>query len=238
MRKIVFFFAFILIASLTYGQTGRSAGYFYNENFSIRTPDDFFISQRVNGESPKNYLSEEDISGSPYLFDEFIDGDIIIENYRFAGIPLRYNIYNDDIEYKNGETILAISSGLNIRRIFIFDMIFVYDAYELKNVQKFGYFQLLNDGPLKVLKKFNVSYQMPQAAQAYTSAIPPKFVRLSSKLYVKIGNTPARLYSNKKNLLAAFGDKKSAMAKYIKAERLNVKNEIDLVKLIKYYNTL
>lgn len=238
MKKIVIFFVFIIVGSIAFGQTNKTAGYSYNENFALKSLDDFFILQRNNGEAPKNYLSVKNVKGSPYLFDEFVKGAVIIENFKFTDIPLRYNIYNDEIEYKKGESILAIANGHDIRRVIIDNVVFGYYAFTVKNVNNFGYFQLLSDGRAKVLKKYSVSYQMPKAAQAYTVATPPQFVRLGTKLFVKIGNAPAQQYANAKKLLTAFGDKKSVMAKYFKEEKLNIKRDEDLIKCINYYNSL
>lgn len=238
MKKIAISFLFILSGILSFSQTNSIEGYFVNESFLVRTPNDFFNLQRGNGEAPSSILTEDKVQGSPYLNKDFVLGDVIIDKYKFAGVPLRYNIYNDDIEYQKDNNILAIANPQEVKRIFIGDLAFVYNAYLLSNEKAYGYFQLLNEGKANVLKKHEVSYQMPTAEQAYTPAAPPRFIDLPDKLFVKIGNNPAQKYTNTKKLLVIFGDKKAEMEKYLKKENLNIKKEEDLVKLILFYNSL
>lgn len=238
MKKIVVLILFIFNGALIYGQTSKSEGYFYNESMQIRTPNDFYNSQRAKGEGPSSFLTEEQVEGSPYLSKEFMNGDIIIDNFKFVGIPLRYNIYNDDIEFQKDDQILAIANPHEVRRIFIGDMAFIYSAYILSKEQTYGYFQLLSDGKAKVLKKYEISYQMPKAEQAYRPEEPAKFIPVPCKLYVTFGNDPALKFTNAKKLMKLFGDKKSEVEKFLKTEKLNLKNEEDLVSLLTYYNSL
>ena len=59
-----------------------------------------------------------DIEGSPYLNEEFEIGDVIYGNeYKLNQIPLRYNIYNDDIEYKVENAIMAFANPHKIDKV-------------------------------------------------------------------------------------------------------------------------
>ncbi len=238
MKKIVVLSLFILSGAFIYGQTSKTEGYSFNESMQIRTPNDFYNAQRAKGEGPSSFLTEEQVQGSPYLSKEFVVGDIVIDNFKFVGIPLRYNIYNDDIEYEKDDQILAIANPHEVRRVFIGDMAFIYNAYILSKKQTFGYFQILSDGKAKVLKKYEISYQMPTAEQAYRPEVPAKFIPIPCKLYVAFGNDPAFRFTKTKKLLRFFGDKRIEVEKYLKTKKLNLKKEEDLLTLFNYYNSL
>ena len=44
--------------------------------------------------------SYENIAGSPFYFDEFIEGQIKLENGKIYQGPLRYDVYTYQIEFK------------------------------------------------------------------------------------------------------------------------------------------
>lgn len=238
MKKLVILLVSVLIGSSAICQTGRVEGYFFNESMIIMTPDQFYSAQRARGESLDNLLNEDAVKGSPYLNKAFISGEVIVDNYRFVGVPLRYNIYNDDIEYEEGDKILAIANPLTVKRVIINETPFVYSSYIISNAEAKGYFELLSDGEVQVLKKYKIVYIMGKAAQAYTTAEPPRFVSVPSQLYVKFGDSSAQNFKKAKSILKLFGDQMDEMQSYLKQEKLNIKKEGDLIKLITYYNSL
>lgn len=58
---------------------------------------DFFL-RSLTFNSAATY---SDIAGSPYLKEEFSDGYVILESGQKVDLSLRYNIYNDLMEFEN-----------------------------------------------------------------------------------------------------------------------------------------
>src|SRR5687768_14871681 len=51
--------------------------------------------------------AEKETIGSPYLNETFVSGDAYTFNTKFIDVPMRYNIHNDYIEFKqNGQTYI------------------------------------------------------------------------------------------------------------------------------------
>jgi hypothetical protein len=83
-----------------------------NDLFSQRGVVD--VMREVNLVAARNSiggLSYEDIEGSPYYTDEFIDGTIYLKNGNSATLPLRYNLLQDEIEFHRDKQILWITKS-------------------------------------------------------------------------------------------------------------------------------
>ena len=64
--------------------------------------------------------SSPDIMGSPYLVDDFQKGDIYYDGkFKFSQVLLRYNLYNDEMEFKKKNTS-RIKWSKQIRQYYIF----------------------------------------------------------------------------------------------------------------------
>ncbi len=222
--------SFILFFAITSGAFGQ----IYDE-YSTRN---FHQSNLFSSRSAKNILSESDISGSPYLNNEFILGSILTnDKIRYIDIPLRYNIYNDDMEFKNSEdTYLAIGDPTLVKMIIIGDDKFIYTDKRKKNGEQFGYYKLLEDGEIKLLLKYNVVFKKAVPTTGYEEAEPPKLERISDTYYILQGNNEPQQISKKKDIDLIFGPKSSEIDNYIKKEKLNVKKEEDLIKLVEFVN--
>ena len=61
-----------------------------------------------------------------------------------------------------------------------------------------------------------------------------------SSLYMSTQDdpAPAKVKKSKKQILAAFPGAEDEMSAYIKAEKLDLKKEADLIRLLKYYDSL
>ena len=47
-------------------------------------------------------LPEDKYEGSPFLDDSYVTGYVYAGKEKFAGVPMRYNIYSDLIEFQDG----------------------------------------------------------------------------------------------------------------------------------------
>jgi hypothetical protein len=67
------------------------------------------------------------IEGSPYLNDDFIDGTIYYDKkYKIDKVPLRLNLYNGDMEFKEKNTTMAIADPSRINKIVMGAYTFIY----------------------------------------------------------------------------------------------------------------
>ena len=131
--------------------------------YEVRRAMDFFESNKMQSGDWKNPLSESEIEGTPYLNDEFIAGSIYtVMKHQYVDIPLRYNIYNDNIEFKSGDKIQALAAPEIVERIKFGEYQMVYIPYSnLKKIRK-GFFIVLEEGKASLYTKLETEFKKQQ----------------------------------------------------------------------------
>jgi hypothetical protein len=207
--------------------------------YELKQAADFFRMHKMKSDLHSAFM-EETIEGSAYLNDEFVDGEVFTTSkIRYEGMLLRYNIYNDEMEFKaENDQILAIASPEGIEKIEYGDIKMVYSPYSDAKNSKNGFFIALREGKASLYKKPEIVYQEAKEAAAYSDPKPAMFVRKPDKYYIRTGNDAARLSNKKKDLPDLFPDHSSEIASFIKSNSINPNKEEDLKKLVDYYNSL
>lgn len=206
-----------------------------------KTYDDFQLLKHINAEGRKGYLTESDIQGSPYLNNKFITGEVLTDdNVRYVGIPLRYNVYSNEMEFQNAKgQILSIQFPGNIKEVKIGHDIFVYNLYFLSPERlKWGYFQQINSGKAEGLIGYRVIFEEAQKALAYKDPQPPKFVQQPAYYYVSIDKKPAVRVQRTSELIALLGNHKKELEDFAKKEKIKIRRLSDLRRILYYYNSL
>lgn len=180
-------------------------------------------------------LTENDIEGSAYLDDHFVLGDIITyENVIYKDIPLRYNIYNDQMEFQISlDIILSISNPEILKEIQFGDQVFIYCEI---NDAKGGYFSLKQSGNIQLLSKYNIDFLKAELPAPFKEAKPPSFRSKPNTFFIKIDEGYPVQISKKKNLVLIFGSLNDEIQKFIKKEKINLKRENDLIELVQFAN--
>ena len=210
------------------------------EMYQLKEATDFFKTDKLQTSDWKSSLGENDIDGSPYLMDEFVKGSIYtVTKQHIANILLRYNIYNDEIEYMLEEDkVQAMANPEIIERIVFADCNIVYLSYSnLKKINK-GFFILLKEGDASLYSKPEVKYKKASEPNAYNDGNPAKFIKNPDRFYIKVGKKQARLVGNKKDIVAIFPDNKDKVKAFIKKNKTKTKNRESLLELVQYYNSL
>jgi hypothetical protein len=197
-----------------------------------------FMKLQPKSTLSKVVLSENDIQGSPYLKDEFTPGDIITkDDIIYKNVPLRYNIYNDDIEFEMSKgAYLAISNPKKMKEIRIDEDVFVYAIKRKKKGEQYGYYKLVEDGEIQLLSRYNIVFKEATNTTGYKAAEPPKFNRNANSFYVKLGTKEPQQLGKKKEIEKVFGSESKEILSYIKKTKLNIRKEQDLVKLVQHLN--
>ena len=234
MKKFIFILiltSFNLIFSQNEGATPYPSSFFFDS--AVRDINNVLRNTSKNNEG--NYI------GSPYLEKEFSQGILYdsIQNKSYS-VLLRYNIYNDLFEVKKSENSIF---NLAKRSNFTFNInerkFVLLDYFEEYN--NAGYFEVLLDGQnMSLYKKYKRILQPPVKAQSsYEKDKPAKFIN-SESLFYKSGNSNKlnKLPKKKKELYTIFKKKIKEVENYISKNKLNIKKESDLIKIIEFYNAL
>ena len=226
--KIFFFLALLAGMTPVYGQA----------LYYVKGTVDFMDILHTRNAYEKN--SEKNYTGSPYLNEEFVNGDLYYNHqYVYKNISLRYNIYNDAIEYSNKRNGVAFSLDPTdkIDMAIVGIDTFVVDSIRCGKKLKKCYFKMITDGKVRMLVKMRTVLIPRKNAQLYTEATLAHFARNGDTYYVRTGNKPLQKIKSLKSLTALINDRKSSLASYIKKEKLR-NNSGDMARLIGYYESL
>ncbi|HYQ59145.1 MAG TPA: hypothetical protein VEP89_17505 [Draconibacterium sp.] len=209
-------------------------------SYSLQSSLDFFQSyDRISRNHTGNAV-KDNIDGSPYLNEEFIEGTIYTyQKVQFEGIPLRYNIYLDDLEFRTPDNdILALATPEIVEKAVVGEYNLSYIPYMLANRMKRGYFILLKEGDLSLYARPVISFQEAEAAGAYAEAQPAKYVEQPNDYYLRFGMDAAIKIETKKDLENAFSDHQKEIESFIKKNKVKPNKEDKLIALVEYYNSL
>jgi len=178
--------------------------------------------------NPENY------KGTPYHSDNFLTGNVYIENEMIlSNVALRYNAIADEIEFKESLNIddKEAKALVKSKEIYakIMKDIFVFIPSE-------GYYLVIFDGDnFSLLKKVTKKYfPAKKAKNNYERSTLAEFEdRFSYSIYTKNGEM-TEFPKSKSKKLKAFGNSEKLIKDYIKKYNLDLNKEKDLKKVIIY----
>jgi hypothetical protein len=180
----------------------------------------------------------EPIKGSQFINDQYVDGTIHYADKTLKA-PLRYNAFQDVMEYQQNGKPLVLDAGKSIARVQIGESTFITHPYDAKGKQKFGYFAVLDSGEMMLLCKKAIVYQAPLKGRALDGGdLPAQYKPAPDTYYYKVGDGSLKEVDNLKSLLSDLPENQPALVDYAKKEKISVKKEKDLVALVKQYNSL
>ena len=230
MKKIFFYFGVcLLLSSNVLGQS----------SYEVMRAIDFFRQNKLASGEWKTTLSEVDIQGSPYLNDEFVDGSVYTVNkQKFTDIPLRYNVYNDAVEFKSEDgKVLEMDSPELVEKVEFGGNTMVYLPFSnLKKIRN-GFFIVVVEGNASLYYKPEIIYKEAVHPAAYKDAEPAMFIKKSDKYYIKIGTSQAKLIASKSDFSEIFNEKWAQTETFIKKNKTKINLE-DLKELVNFFNTL
>jgi len=210
---------FILIAVLLF--PGHSL-------FSQVTAGEFI--DEVNAIKARNSaggLSYGDIQGSPYYTEEFMEGTVYLKNGTAVSLPLRYDLYLDEVEFlRESRTYWVIKNEVE----------YIELGEESIYPENSIYYFSKETGRYSLYIRKKVSFVPKVPPQGYAEEIPDRFDREIDEYYLKEENMPAREIRNKKGLLAMLEDDEAALD-FIKKSKTKANRLEDLLELVRFLNS-
>jgi hypothetical protein len=206
-------------------------------------------SQDMTGKDLKDHMliemtkktehSVTEFEGSPFLNEQFVTGTVYSSNKKYGAIPLRYNIFNDQMEFQQNNNIYALYPEPRVTKVILGEETYVVEKHDVKGKMAYGYLTRLDSGKMILLSKKVVRFTERQEAKALqSSATPAKFTRVQDVYYYKIGDGDVTKVGSLKNLIESLPDKHEELSSYAKKEKLTTRSAEDLKKLSAYYNNL
>lgn len=179
----------------------------------------------------------ETIAGSPYVDDKYKEG-IIYYGDKNQTASIRYNAYQDLIEYQQNGKALVLDANPAIKKVIVGDETFV-PLSPTGNAKKLGYFAVLDTGKLTLYSKKKIVFlPFKKGGKLDGSDQQAEFQKKPDIYYYQVGDGELKEVDNIKSLIASLPDKQDELNQYAKKEKISAKKEKDLIQLVKYYNSL
>jgi hypothetical protein len=108
MKKHILVISFLIIASSAISQSSKVT-YFANSMEGVSEFENLMLEIKLKSH-PIHKLQYDKIEGSPYLFNDFKEGVVLLKSDTAFKLPLQYDMYNDIFEYKHGDKIYGLHS--------------------------------------------------------------------------------------------------------------------------------
>ncbi len=183
----------------------------------------------------------EGVKGSVYFNEDWQKGAIFLSDGRKGEVEkMNFNIYENELEFARSENYIY---SLSITQV---------DKFTLESDAGQNLFVKAEipgkDEPVYMLQKVdgNASfYEVPKVTfkeANYQGAFPTgnpydEYVK-GSDYYVRVNDQLTKVSLNKKGIKKAFPGHQKELQKYIKRQNLRMKEELDWIKTIEYFNSL
>jgi hypothetical protein len=183
------------------------------------------------------------VEGSAYIFNDWRRGTVVdIDGKKYTNVLVNYNSMDDLFE------ILHEGKELTLDRNFYQEIHIVDDSDKINSkVRKFklgfdidgfsanNYFEVLYEGKnLLLLRRYSTGVIQETVPGYGTAEQVRKFLTKEQVIYVRDGQEPEELKGSKKSIISAFGNYSEKIRDFAKKEKLNVKNEEDLLLAVIY----
>jgi hypothetical protein len=213
-------------------------------SLSLRAQQDGYVAKNLNdlglelNWSKRIIPPNQIIEGTPYFNDEFIEGEVYFEGkFKLSNLPLRYNINNDEMEFKEKNTVLAIAFPEKTDKVVIGNKTFIYiDKNHSKIVE--GFVIKRNEGYPAVLTKMKVDFFDKEPPKAIVDSKPARYEKGYDRQYLMKSPDEIENIKSVKKLIQALGNHEKELTAFAKKEKISSNNGEELASLIEYYKNL
>jgi hypothetical protein len=181
-----------------------------------------------------------EVIGSPYLLDNFEDGTITLaDGKNTANLKLNFNVYENRVEFSDAGNIIAVDNNMVDKFVFSNsgnEMVFA-KGYSSRRLEHSDYVQVLVDGPVKLLKKYEVSFQENLATYG-TATQKDEYISDERFFIYEDGETNRLRNLSERQVLRTLNDHQDELESFIEENNLNTENIEHLAMLMQYYNEI
>lgn len=227
IKQLIAICTVLLVSTAAFSQSGRA-----------NIQDSMFRNQKS-----ASAANNPNVKGTPYFDIKFKSASISPQEKVYL---IRYNAITDDMEVISEKDTLVLNKDGNTRYVIkqhLGNITFKILAYDDKETIKHGYFVSLTEGDnialYKKERKKLVKLTAPKIGGSLSSNTG-EFRNQKSEFYVefKRSGTAIKVPRKKKEIIKLLTGKEDIVKKYIKENRIKTSKENDLIKLIKYMNSL
>lgn len=201
--------------------------------FSQNTLQNFALElQSLKAREAKREIAYASILGDPYYSNEFTQSTVFLINGDSSIVPLRYDLYIDEMEFKQNNKTLWLNKKEVASIIYGSEKLISCD---MKEKDKFLYFSVITEGDYTLLRRQNVNLLSAEKLKGFSDAKPIRFESVPIEYFVKINDLLPTIILTKKDLKKLVADNAPAR-EFFKKEKIKPGKKDDLVKLVEFLN--
>ena len=181
------------------------------------------------------------VSGSPYFNELWMKGSILInDSTEYHNISLRLDLLEGSLLYlsKNNEELI---STMSVKAVVLVDSLtgtsyLFVNSKAIPGASPSGkdWYQLVAGKKAALYKQY---LKRMVESKAYASSVTEQSITTEERYFIGINNTLTRV-KKASDIADLAGDKRQALLDYIQKNKLNGKQESDLISVVEYYDSL
>lgn len=190
----------------------------------------------------------EGIKGSPFFISEWISGQMaFVDGKVFNEVPLKYNAYTKELMMKRPSGDSLIIFPYQVQSFTINDPVtkanFTFKRYPKAQTPKYDmrdvYLLVLYEGKTSLLKLVKKNLKKADYKDPYSNNIRYDTYEDANEYYLlKTDGSLSKIKKSKKSVLEALSDKEVAMKALLEQEKIELKSERELVRVVAKYDAI
>lgn len=186
----------------------------------------------------------EGVKGTPYVFETWYPGEVFLNNKKKVAISqLNYNCFENEIAYKEpGSEVIRLVNRYTVDffQINVSGQSLTFVPVKLGEDAEPVFVRILYDAASKVYKVHQKEFLKANYEGGYSADRKfDEFVDKYDILFMKQGeNTLYKAKNSKKYMISLFPEKENEISSFIKEEKLDLKQDESIVKLMVYFDSL
>lgn len=223
--KIFFPFVFAILFSIS--------GFAQNHILDLGEYIDYANIDRNLNLNTNTYTN---ISGSPFMFPNFKQGQIQLKDGKIYEGPLRYDMYADQIEFRTTEgDIFAVKNPESVDKVKFGDVELKYFSKNSGNSID-GLYEILVQGKYMLFEKHIVILKEPVAPKPYVQPKPATFTTKKSDFLIMNPEGVITLIDTKKDLSLLNPEKTAQIEKFVKSKKIKITEKKDMLEFVNFLN--
>lgn len=189
-------------------------------------------SASKNAVNSKESLAE--LVGEPYLYKDFKKAFVRFPGVEPALYEIKYDQLADEVVAKGeGDSEYAFTNQVSEFKFQDSKKVFRNGFAPVGKSTERSFYEIIFDGKVKYIKR---AAKTVIEGKVYNGPVTKKVEEDYSYYLVKDGSRPELVKNNEKSILAALN--KPELNAYVKTNKLNLKNDEDVAKLLAYNDSL
>jgi hypothetical protein len=219
MKKLFALFITVFCATLVFGQN-----IVLYDPVSART----YSSDKYSG-----------IRGTPFLVDKWVAGNATSGRGTYVKLQLKLDAFENVLYFNKEDQPLEFAEVINSFVLMPYPADSTSYQYFKKGLTANGlkpdqYVQVLAEGNASLYKS---EIKLVSDVNEVNQGVIKTFNH-STRYFLKKGSEMKLIKLNKKDILNALNDKEDKVEEYVKENKLSFSKEFDVIKMMKYYNSL